>query len=473
MNPGVSMKNTDFFRFWKCLILLIVAGLFSLPGRRTQAATPGPDVFGTSLIADICERVKPAVVAIESVQLVRTRRHSLGSGDPFFDRFFGHLFEDDFLGSNNVIPKKGNGSGVLISSSGYLLTNQHVVDGADEIQVTLNDGKKVQATIVGQDTGSDLAVLKVTAGKPLPFAPLGNSDEMRIGEWVVAIGNPFGLGITVTAGVVSALGREITIDRDRTYRNLIQTDASINPGNSGGALVNTRGEIIGINTAIMPFGQGIGFAIPVSSVRRIIGDLIAYGKAKKINPGIIVQSISESLAKYFGITQEGILVTEVTSGSSAEKAGLVPGDVILEVNGKKLSTAPAFQEAIARCGVGETVRMTIRRKGKEGKAEMVLQEMKASRQNQLGVTVLTLSPSVRARFKIGSRTGVVIELVEPGSVAESVGFQPGDVIRSINQTPIASADQFYDAMEALSAGDRVLLEISRGAASTMVLFVVP
>ena len=208
------------------------------------------ELFGTTLIADISEQVSPAVVAIESIHYVRTRT-LYGSGDPFFDRFFSHLFDDDFNGSNNVIPQKGSGSGVIISDDGYLLTNEHVISSADEILVKFGDGRSFKAKIIGKDKTSDLAVLKIESPDKLSFMNLGDSDSVRVGEWVIAIGNPFGLGITVTCGVVSAVKRDLSVDRDTNYRDLIQTDASINPGNSGGALVNSKGELIGINTAIM------------------------------------------------------------------------------------------------------------------------------------------------------------------------------------------------------------------------------
>ena len=214
-------------------VSLCFAIIFSL-GPNVANAAP-TELFGTSLVADIAEKVSPAVVAIESVQYVKARRRA-GSGDPFFDQFFGHLFDDDFTGQNNVIPKRGSGSGVLISPEGHLLTNEHVIADADEIQVKLNNGKSLKATIIGKDTLTDLAVLKIEADTALPHIPIGDSSTMRVGEWVIAIGNPFGLGMTVTTGVISAINRDLSVDRNRSYKDLIQTDASINPGNSGGEI---------------------------------------------------------------------------------------------------------------------------------------------------------------------------------------------------------------------------------------------
>ncbi len=237
----------------------------------------------------------------------------------FFDRFFSHLFDEDFTGPNNVIPQKGSGSGVVISKDGYLLTNEHVISSADEILVKFGDGQSYKAKIVGKDKTTDLAVLKIEPKNNLSYVNLGDSDKVRVGEWVIAIGNPFGLGITVTCGVVSAVKRDLSIDRDSNYRDLIQTDASINPGNSGGALINSKGELIGINTAIMPSGQGIGFAIPVNRAKRIVNDLIKFGKVKKISVGLTVQNITKELAEYFNVPQNGVLVSSVAEGSVVSK----------------------------------------------------------------------------------------------------------------------------------------------------------
>ncbi len=455
---------------------LVVVGLL-LAAFSPVLAAGAPDLFGTSLIADIAEKVSPAVVSIESVHYVRTRP-SLGFGDPLFDQFFGHLFEDDFSGYNNVIPRKGSGSGVLISSAGHLLTNFHVIEGADRIEVTLKDGRKAQAEIVGKDAASDLAVLKIDLPGGVPSAPLGNSDALRVGEWVIAIGNPFGLGMTVTVGVVSALERDLSIDRKRSFRNLIQTDASINPGNSGGALVNSRGEIIGINTAIIPYGQGIGFAIPVSSARRIIADLMAYGKVRRSFLGLTVQEISEKLADYLGIAAEGILITEVTRGSSAEKAGLVPGDVILSVEGKKLKSISHLQELLGRFRVGETAQLSISRHGKLGECAFLVEgfpttEEKPGSSNLLGIAFESVNPASIRQYGLRVHSGAVISEVREGSLANEAGFEPGDVIAAINQVPVKSASQLGKILGSLQSRNRVLLEIVRGTAKSVFLLIVP
>jgi len=455
----MSRRNVFF------AVSLLLLSIFSLNSTAANAAPS--ELFGTSLIADIAEKVSPAVVAIESVQYVRARRRA-GSGDPFLDQFFGHLFDDDFMGHNNVIPKRGNGSGVLISPDGHLLTNEHVIADADEIQVKLNNGKSFKATIIGKDTLTDLAVLKIEADNALPHIPIGDSSTMRVGEWVIAIGNPFGLGMTVTTGVISAINRDLSVDRTRSYKDLIQTDASINPGNSGGALINSRGELIGINTAIIPYGQGIGFAIPVNRAKRIVGDLMAYGKVKKAFLGVTVQRITPDLAKYFEIPEEGVLITDVARNSSAEKAQLVPGDVILEIDGKKIRNPSDFQEGIDDHRVGDKVSIKIFRKGKEGVAEVEFRENPAAK-NPLGVTVSKITGELVRKYDLYVDEGCVITSVISGSAAERAGLRPGDVIHQANRTVTLDEKAFEAAMAQMAKEGRAVLRIVRGQTVNLLL----
>jgi serine protease Do len=450
------------------LLAVILTVLFLVPSVNTDAAPA--ELFGTSMIADIAEKVSPAVVAIESIHYVRARRRA-GSGDPFLDRIFGHLFDDDFMGHNNVIPQKGNGSGVLISPEGHLLTNEHVIAAADEIQVKLNSGKTFKARIIGKDTRTDLAVLKIDSEDSLPHVPIGDSSTLRVGEWVVAIGNPFGLGLTVTAGVVSAINRDLSIDRERSYKDLIQTDASINPGNSGGPLLNSKGELVGVNTAIIPYGQGIGFAIPVNLAKRIVGDLMAYGRVKKAFLGVTVQKITPELAKYFEIPLEGVLITEVAKDSSAEKAGLVPGDVILEIEGKKIADISDFQGGIDEHRVGEKARIRIYRKGKEGVSEVEFNEIPAAR-NPIGITVEKIVPQHLEKFSLFIDRGCVITSVAPESAAEKAGLRPGDVILQVNRTPTMNEKDFDAATRTLKSGSEVVLRVVRGQAVNLLLLTV-
>lgn len=442
-------------------------------------AGPANELFGTSLIADIAEKVSPAVVAIESVQYVRHR--GFGSGDPFLDQFFGHLFEDDFSGFNNVIPQKGNGSGVIISADGHLLTNEHVISGADEVLVRLKDGRKAKARLIGKDAKSDLAVLKIDGETTLPFAPLGDSDKLRVGEWAIAIGNPFGLGITVTAGVISALDRELAIDRNRGYKNLIQTDASINPGNSGGALVNAKGEVIGINTAILPYGQGIGFAIPVSSARRIIGDLMTFGKVKKVFTGLTLQEINDRLAEHLEIPRKGALVTEVAKGSNADGIGISPGDVIVSVNGREIESIGAFNDQISRFRVGESLKLGVHRKGVVKLVSLTLSEIPSSskrgaamaEKNRLGLGLADLNSATRDEFTIQVTSGVVITAVRADSLGDEIGLKPGDVIQTINRVPVTSAEELNAVFRQIPSGGRIILGVIRGTVGNLILIAVP
>ena len=460
------------------IIFLSLILVILLSAKPLLSSAPG-DIFGTSLIADIAQRVSPSVVAIDSVHYVRTRSLR-GFQDPFFDQFFRHFLDEDTDFTNNVIPKRGSGSGVIIDSTGRLLTNQHVIEGADEIMVTLNDGKKIKATIIGQDKGSDLAILKLAENGPFPFAPLGDSDVLRVGEWVVAIGNPFGLGITVTTGVVSALGRELSVTRSATYKNLIQTDASINPGNSGGALVNTKGEIIGINTAIIPYGQGIGFAIPITSAKRIIGDLITYGKVKKGFIGISLQEINNDLASQLEIPRQGVLITEVLEGSAAGKAGLMPGDVIVAVDGKPVNKIGQCLEFIGRHSVGESTVLNVFRKGQTGNYDVKIQDIEAARDGVtfkdnrvLGVEVAPLSQTIIEKLDLSVRTGVVITRIGEDSLAENAGIEPGDVIQSINNVQIRNPDDYSRIIKNVRSHSRMLLSLVRGSTRYQFLFIVP
>lgn len=452
--------------------LLVIVALFSTIFclNLNQVAAAPAEIFGTSLIADIAEKVSPAVVAIESIHYVRTRSRGT-SGDPFIDRMFGHLFDDDFMGHNNVIPQKGNGSGVLISPEGHLLTNEHVIAGADEIMVSLSAGKKYKASVVGKDSKTDLAVLKIDAQEVLPHVPIGDSSALRVGEWVVAIGNPFGLGLTVTAGVVSAINRDLSIDRQRSYKDLIQTDASINPGNSGGPLLSAKGELIGVNTAIIPYGQGIGFAIPVNMAKRIVGDLMAYGRVKKAFLGVTVQKITPELAKYFAVPEKGVLVTDVTRESAAEKAGIVPGDVILEIHDKKILNVKDFQEVVDERRVGDKANVKLFRKGKEGVCQVEFNEIPAG-SNPIGVTVQKIDQGLINKYSLYIDQGCMITAVAPDSAAAKAGLRPGDVIQQVNRFPTLNEKDFAAATSQLRAETQVALRVVRGQVVNLLLLTI-
>lgn len=362
------MKNNRSIQF--VFILLIVAavgfGSFYLSeyfwGRENQAQdTPKPVqsaqsplgggsvLIGPTGIADMVTRVSPAVVNIETSTKV-------SSTSPFIDPFYRDFFGDRISPQQSV--QTAIGTGVIINENGYVVTNQHVIDQAQSITVNLASGEKLPASVVGQDYELDLAVLKITANQKFSWLELGNSDNLRVGDWVVAIGNPYGLDHTVTAGVVSAKGRPMQIE-DRVYKNLIQTDAAINPGNSGGPLLNLSGQVVGINTAVNAQAQGIGFAISINTVNQVLNDLIQQGKVIRPYIGIYLQSVTPELASSLGVEVNGIVVAGVESGSPAAKAGLTKYDVITRIDQKRVNNYDELQDILRSHKVGDDITLDI------------------------------------------------------------------------------------------------------------------
>jgi len=361
---------------------LLHAVLTEEPLRFGQAAktAPPPGLAAGDLqsaFVAVADKVRPAVVNIGTVQLSRGRR-PFGFDQPFpDDPFFRDFFRDFFgEGPRGEFRQSSLGSGVIFDRRGYILTNFHVIKGADEITVRFSDKHEVRGRIVGSDPKTDLAVVRIQVEEKMAVAALGDSDRLRVGEWAIAIGNPFGLDQTVTVGVISATGRsDVGI---ATYENFIQTDASINPGNSGGPLVNLRGDVIGINTAIVASGQGIGFAIPVNMAKRIIEQLIEKGRVARGWLGFSLQPLTAELAQSLGAKSgEGALVASVSSGGPSAKAGLQQGDLILTYDGSKVDDPQHLQRLIAESQIGKTVSLTYLRKGKSGQAQAKVEEMPA------------------------------------------------------------------------------------------------
>ncbi len=323
--------------------------------------------IGPTNIADMVEKVGPAVVNIET--RVRVVTNNPFFNDPFFREFFG-----DSMRQRTQV-QTGIGTGSIITDTGYILTNYHVVEGAESISVTVvGSTNSLPATLVGYDDQLDLAVLKVNAGRKLPYLTLGNSDTTRVGDWVVAIGNPYGLDHTVTAGVISAKERPVTIE-GRQYKNLIQTDAAINPGNSGGPLLNTKGEVIGINTAVNAQAQGIGFAIPINTAKDVLNQLISKGKVVRPYLGVYLRDLSSELADYLGIiSTKGTLVADIMPGSPADNAGIKAGDIILEINGMTINNSTDLTEKIGKMKVGQKVELKIMRDKKTFTINVTLAE---------------------------------------------------------------------------------------------------
>ena len=364
--PGARILGAFLAGMLLVAAAVFVYNLYGLPhqswaednGLNALAAAPLPGL-GPDTIPDIVARVSPAVVRIDTIVKSNTRSYNPLFDDPFFRHFFG----DQLLIPSQPEVKRGMGSGFIVSSDGYILTNEHVISGADTIEVTLaTRSEPYQARLVGSDHDLDLAVLKIDASG-LPALSLGDSDSTRVGDWAIAIGNPYGLDHTVTIGVISAKGRPVTIE-DRRYRNLLQTDASINPGNSGGPLLNLKGEVIGINTAITAQAQGIGFAIPSSTVKAVFDDLVNKGGVQHAWLGVYLQQVTQEIARYLGLeSQSGALVASVVNGGPAAKAGLQQGDVIVRYNGSEVSTPSNQIDLGSDTAIGSQVEIHFIRKG--------------------------------------------------------------------------------------------------------------
>ncbi len=421
--------------------------------------------------AQVAKKAGPAVVFVQ-VEKVVERAPAMEPfpfggpfdffGQDFFERFFRQRFPRKF-------KQMGAGSGFIISPDGYILTNNHVVANASKVTVKLADGREFKAKIVGTDPASDVAVLKIKA-EGLPILPLGDSDKIEVGEWVIAIGNPFGLTQTVTVGVISAKGRSGVGITD--YEDFIQTDAAINPGNSGGPLVNLRGEAIGMNTAIFTRSggyMGIGFAIPINMIKVITKQLIEKGKVVRGWLGVVIQDLNEALAKSFGLEKpEGALITEVAEGSPADKAGLKSGDVIVEYNGKPVRNVAELRTMVALTPPGTKVKMVIVRDGKRREVEVTIGQQPQSislltGQDQflkkLGLSVQTLTPDLAERFGYGTAKGVIISAVEPGSPAALAGLAPGMLIVEVNHKRVKTMEEFAQALAESRRTGRVLFKV--------------
>ena len=445
----------------------------------------------SGLFENAAEVVQPSVVAIFSEQEVEMSSPFGFQEDPF-RQFFGDDFFKRFFGDRPQGDQKqvvrGLGSGVIVSSDGYILTNNHVVDSADKITVSVTDKKKYPAKIIGADPQTDVALIKIDA-TDLPAAHFGNSDDVRVGQWVIAVGNPFQLMHTVTAGIISAKGRSSVGLAD--YEDFIQTDASINPGNSGGALCDLDGNVIGINTAISsPTGGnvGIGFAIPIEMAQNVMESLKENGKVTRGFLALIPQDIDENLAKALKLkTNEGALVSDVTPGGPADKAGIKRGDVILQFKGKKVTNSTELRRVVAQASPGSKVKITLLRDGREIEVTVALgerpkgrggreeNEIKPEEQSskQLGFSVQNLTPDIARQLGYKDENGVVVTDVVGGSPADDAGLQSGDLIKSVNRESVESVQDFNRAVKGLKSGDSVALLIRRGEGAIYLGFEIP
>ena len=416
----------------------------------------------------LAQKNKPAVVNISTSKTVTQRAMpQFGPGSPF-DDFFNHFFNGM---PNQPRHQRSLGSGFIISNDGYILTNDHVVDGADEIKVKLSDGRTFPATVKGVDSKLDLALIKVEAEGNLPTVSLGDSDKLQVGEWVMAIGNPFGLEQTVTAGIVSAKGRVIGAG---PYDDFIQTDASINPGNSGGPLFNADGQVVGINTAIIAGGQGIGFAIPVNSVTAILDQLRTSGKVTRGWLGVAIQQMTPELAKSFGLDKEhGALVTEVTKNSPAEKAGLQRGDVILSFDGHEIKDMRDLPRLVAATPVNQTVKMQILRDGKTRDIRLVVGKMadegpakvektaEGSTWEKFGLVLREIDGGTAQQYGLEPGVGLVITDVNQDGPAADAGLHSGDIVLEANGKPTNDLNSFQAATEGAAKAGVLRLLIKR------------
>ncbi len=401
---------------------------------------------------DLAERVKPAVVNIAPISTPTAR-----SGENPRER-----------NPNS----SGTGSGVIVDKRGLIVTNNHVAGDAKEVEVRLSTRQKFVGQVIGRDPDTDLAIVQVNSDRDLPSVAFGDSSKVRVGQWVMAVGNPFALDRTVTLGVVSGLERDAV--RLSRYEAFIQTDASINPGNSGGPLFNLNGEVIGINTAIINFAQGIGFAIPSNMVLQVVDQLRSRGKVVRGWLGVGIQEVTSELASKFGIKErEGVLVNDVFENEPASKAGVRPGDVIAKVNGATIETPTSLSRAVASVPPGTKVELEIVRNGERRLLAVDLGERKDDvvvaaipppaplPELKLGLNVQDLTPELAEKLKIKEKQGVLVSKVEPGSVAQEQGLREGDLIKEFNRQPVTSAEDFKSALAQIKKGESVLLRVVR------------
>jgi serine protease Do len=490
-------RNKLFFGISFLLLGLFIGVLYaqsqSVPAKQQETPTTFEGFRFEDAVINVANTAGKAVVSISTEQTTKIRggrsysfsvpfgqgESPFGEEDPFrryFDDFFGQMPDREY-------KSVGLGSGVIIDPEGYILTNEHVIDAADKITVTLSDGREFKGEVKGKDIRSDLAVIKVNAHN-LPVASLGDSNNLKIGQWVVAIGNPFGFALqnpepTVTAGVIGALHRSLgrVVARDRDYSDLIQTDAAINPGNSGGPLVNLKGEVVGINVAIFSTSggyQGVGFAIPINNATRIIANLkegkkILYGWL-----GVTVQDLNVDLAKYFGVQdKKGVLIAKVLENGPAQKAGIKESDIIKQFDNKPVNNVRELLNVVALSEVGKKVKVVLMRDKKEmtvelsvGERPQNLSETEAasgegiSAGNWRGLEIEGITPENSRRFRIEEKAGVVVVNIEPNSAAEEAGLIPGEVILEINKQPVNNKADYDKITRGLKGN--ALVRTSRG-----------
>ena len=487
---SVKQKRTSLRYFFTSvpLVLLLLLALFPAFGQDKD--TDSIEILRKmgKAFANIAEKASPAVVGIRATQLVTEEYSRWPFGDPFhedFDDILEHFFGPSMprrRPSQRAVPKPVQGSGFIVSADGYILTNNHVVEKAEKVTVTLRDGRDFEAELVGTDPETEVAVIKIKA-ENVPYLELADSDNLEVGEWVIAIGNPFGLNHTVTAGIVSAKGRSglSFAGHAPEFQDFIQTDAAINFGNSGGPLINLDGDVVGINTAIMgPGGNiGIGFAIPINMAKFIYTQLVEGGKIVRGALGVAIRDLDPDVAEYLNIdTTKGVLITEVAEGSAAEKAGMKRYDVVVEFNGEKVEAVNEFRSRVATLKPGTKVKIVVVRNGKQktlyaelGESSKELKPFKTTSEalEQLGIYVQNLSDDLAKRYGYEELTGVIVAKVEPDSQAARKGIAAGMLIMEVDRKPVKNTKEFNKAIEEAVQEGKVMLLITDGRYSIPVV----
>ena len=445
----------------------------------TQATQTSPNSATPASFANLADKVKGSVVNISTTQVIEGNplMPFMGPGSPFRD-FFGPNPPKQFFGNqpHGKMETHALGSGFVISKEGLIITNNHVVEKASEIKVKSHSGKEYDAKLVGKDPKTDLALIQVEPDKDFPApAALGDSDALRVGDLVMAVGNPFGLGHTVTTGIISAKSRVLGAG---PYDDFLQTDAAINPGNSGGPLFNMKGQVIGINTAIIAQGQGLGFAIPVNMAKELLPQL-KTGKVVRGWLGVMIQDISPKLAESFGLkSTKGVLVSDVVKGSPAEKAGLKQGDVITRFDGNEIENAHKLSQAVAATAPDTQVKVDLQRNGKEKTVTLTIGTMPSEEQpfvapkeeTSWGIAVQDLTPQLARQLGLEpGATGVVISDIKDGSPAAEAGLQPGDLISEVNRTAVKNLNDYQQALKRVKKGENLLLLVKRDGGALYVV----
>jgi len=445
-------------------------GITTSIGKAEEPVAAASELQGLSDFVSLAKQLGPAVV---NVSTTRANSRTRGSPSPFGQEDPHSEFGERFFGG--PLPRGPSrqstlGSGFILDREGLILTNNHVVEDAKKIVVRLSDEREFEAKVVGRDPKTDIALIKIHAEVNLPTAPLGDSDRLEVGEWVLAIGNPFGLEHTVTSGIVSAKGRHIGAG---PYDDFIQTDASINPGNSGGPLINMRGEVVGINTALFSRGGsniGIGFAVPINLIKELLPELKEKGKVTRGWLGVVIQRVTPAIAEPLGLNKAtGALVAKVLKGTPAEQGGIRVGDVIIEFDGREVKESNDLPIIVARTPVGRETLVKVLREGREVVLSVTIGELKEEqlfasprRERKLGLTVQEVTPQIADSLGLEGTEGVVVTSIEPGGPGNEAGFRPKDVILEIDRQPIGDLKDFHSATAKIKKGKSILFLIQRG-----------